>query len=632
MANLPVIVGFGGYNAAGRSSGHRAYHRMIFESLDARAQQETVLSLAALMKLAVWQEGNWSVQGRACSAEECANQCREAVLEGTLIRRIEANFFDPDQVVANKAVRWEVGEGADVFILASKNIPDPVPADWIVETIDDKTSRVRLTQPLDMFLPSAAPMVVQAAGQLPSGFNPGDHYKSLNHPRGLQLAIMGASDAIHSVGIDWDTIVNAVQPDQIAVYSSSVMSQMDTTGFGGMMQARTLGGRPTSKQLALGLNTMPADFVNAYVLGSVGSTGGVTGACATFLYNLRIAADEIKAGKRRVALVGSSEAPIIPEVIEGYSAMGALATDANIAKLDGSVTADHRRSCRPFGDNCGFTIAESSQYVLLMDDALALELGADILGAVPAVFVHADGYKKSISAPGPGNYITLAKAVGLAVQLLGEETVRQGSFLQAHGSSTPQNRVTESRIFDRVAEHYGIEQWPLAAVKAYVGHSLGPASGDQLACTLGVFAEGVLPGIKTIAAVAADVAQERLAISNQDQKLKKPQAAFLNSKGFGGNNASALVIAPQATFKLLAKRYSPEALAAYEIRRTETRAKAQAYFTAADRGDLQAIYRFGEALLQEDDLSFNAEGLHIKGFEHGIKLNGAEGFEDWINP
>lgn len=632
MANLPVIVGFGGYNAAGRSSGHRAYHRMIFESLSPMAQQETILSLAALMKLAVWEDGSWSVDGQLQSPEACAQLCREAVLQGTLIRRIEASFFDPDAAVANKSVRWEVSAGADLFVLATKNLPEPLPLHWDVTAIDDKFSQVKLTQPLDMFLPCAAPMAVQAAGQLPSGFNPGAHYKSLNHPRGLQLAIMGASDAVHSIGIDWETIVNAVQPDEIAVYSSSVMSQMDSTGFGGMMQARTLGGRPTSKQLALGLNTMPADFVNAYVLGSVGSTGGVTGACATFLYNLRIAVDEIKAGKRRVAIVGSSEAPIIPEVIEGYSAMGALATDANLAKLDGGTSVNHRRSCRPFGDNCGFTIAESSQYVVLMDDALAIELGADIQGAVPGVFVHADGYKKSISAPGPGNYITLAKAVGLAVQLLGAEKVRHASFVQAHGSSTPQNRVTESRIFDRVAEYFGIEQWPLSAVKAYVGHSLGPASGDQLGSTLGVFAEGVLPGIKTIDGVAADVAQGRLSISTQDQVLAKPQAAFLNSKGFGGNNASALVIAPEAVFTLLAKRYPAPVLAEYEEKRITTRERAKAYFDQADKGDLQAIYRFGEAILHEDDLRFSPEGLHIKGFDQVVPLTSAEGFEGWIQP
>jgi 3-oxoacyl-(acyl-carrier-protein) synthase len=83
---------------------------------------------------------------------------------------------------------------------------------------------------------------------------------------------------------------------------------------------------------------------------------------------------------------------------------------------------------------------------VLCDDKLALELGADIHGAVPDVFVNADGFKKSISSPGPGNYITLSKAVAAMRSLLGEDAVRTRSFIQAHGSSTPQNRVTESKI------------------------------------------------------------------------------------------------------------------------------------------------------------------------------------------
>lgn len=86
----------------------------------------------------------------------------------------------------------------------------------------------------------------------------------------------------------------------------------------------------------------------------------------------------------------------------------------------------------------------------------------------------------------------MAKAVGLAQTLVGEQVVKHQSFVQAHGSSTPQNRVTESRIFDRVAEAFGIESWPVAAVKSYVGHSLGPASGDQLATSLGIFAKGIV--------------------------------------------------------------------------------------------------------------------------------------------
>ena len=108
---------------------------------------------------------------------------------------------------------------------------------------------------------------------------------------------------------------------------------------------------------------------------------------------------------------------------------------------------------------------------MLMADDLAVELGANIYGAVPGVFVNADGFKKSISAPGAGNYITMAKAVGLARTLVGDEAVREQSFIQAHGSSTPQNRTTESKIFHEVAQAFGITNWPVAAVKSYVGHS-----------------------------------------------------------------------------------------------------------------------------------------------------------------
>ena len=61
---------------------------------------------------------------------------------------------------------------------------------------------------------------------------------------------------------DWQRIVQHVAPDEIAVFASCIMSQLDENGFGGMMQSRLKGGRVTAKQLALGLNTMPADFIN----------------------------------------------------------------------------------------------------------------------------------------------------------------------------------------------------------------------------------------------------------------------------------------------------------------------------------------------------------------------------------
>jgi acetoacetyl-[acyl-carrier protein] synthase len=445
------------------------------------------------------------------------------------------------------------------------------------------------------------------------------------------MTIVAASDAAKSIGIDWENIISKLRPDEISVYAASAMAQLDQHGTGGMLQARLRGGRVTSKQLPLGLNTMPADFVNAYVLGNVGCTGAIAGACASFLYNLRLAVEDIQSGRRRLAVVGNSEAPLVPEVIEGYNAMSALATDDAVAKLDGASVPDWRRASRPFGENCGFVLGESGQYIVLCDDALALELGAEIFGAVPEVFVNADGFKKSISSPGPGNYITLAKAVAAMRSLLGDEAVRHRSFIQAHGSSTPQNRVTESKIFDEVAKAFGIDAWPVTALKAFVGHSLAPASADQMINTLGVFHHGILPGIKTTPAIADDVHRERLNITLKDLELgERATIGFLNSKGFGGNNATGVVLSPQIAARMLEKRHGTAAYREYLGRTEAAREAAAAWDEACCRGPMKPIYRFGDDLIDEDRIEIDAHALRLPGLVNAVDLDIPNRYPDMV--
>ena len=151
-------------------------------------------------------------------------------------------------------------------------------------------------------------------------------------------------------------------------------------------------------------------------------------------------------------------------------------------------------------------MAESSQFVILMDDELALEMGANIYGAFADVFVNADGNKKSISAPGVGNHVTVAKATALAKAILGQDGLQE-TYVQAHGTGTPQNRVTESQILSQVANTFGIDNWKVTAIKSYVGHSMGAAAGDQVMASLGVWQYGFIPGIKTITHIAEDVHQ-----------------------------------------------------------------------------------------------------------------------------
>ncbi|CDF86820.1 beta-ketoacyl synthase [Pseudomonas sp. QL9] len=635
MSRLPVIVGFGGYNAAGRSSFHHAFRRTVLESLDAAARQQTLAGLAVMMKLVKFEGGHYRDIADGSNLDLAAIEQRHGaqILASTLIRRIEKQYFDVDAAHWHKSLTVEADAAAPLsFTTARKQLPEPLPANWSVEELADNQVRVTLHDSCEFKVDSYREMPVKSAGQLPTGFEPGELYASRFHPRGLQMAVVGATDAIRSIGIDWKRIVDRVQPDEIAVFSSSIMSQLDENGFGGLLQSRLKGHRVSAKQLPLGFNSMPTDFINAYVLGSVGLTGSVTGACATFLYNLQKGIEVITSGQARVVVVGNSEAPITPEIVEGYAAMSALATEEGLRNLGSEgEEVDFRRASRPFGENCGFTLAESSQYVVLMDDALALELGADIHGAVTDVFTNADGFKKSISAPGPGNYLTMAKAVAAAAQIVGEDSVRQHSFVHAHGSSTPANRVTESEILDRVAKAFDIADWPVAAAKAFVGHSLATASADQLISALGTFHYGILPGIKTVERFADDVHKDRIALSNKDRRRDDLEVCFINSKGFGGNNATGVLLAPKVAEKMLRKRYGQAAFDAYLARRDETRANAQHYEEQALQGRFDIIYNFGHDMIDDNAIQITAESLKVPGFAQPLVYKKDARFSDMLD-
>ncbi|WP_422462878.1 MULTISPECIES: beta-ketoacyl synthase [unclassified Endozoicomonas] len=603
MSRLPVIVAQGGVSPAGRTSGFHGYRRLVLECLSDRSQHETLAALRTLRNLP-------------------QDSSREDILSGTLIRRLENNLFNPQAIPFHQAIQAESGSE---IILKGRRLPNPLPDGWQLEKLEDGQIKVKIEVGQPLMIPSIRESLVNAAGQLPSGFAPEKLYQSRNHPRSLTMTVFGASDAIYSSGMDWPAVKQKLSPEQVAVYSGSAMSQLDFNGNGGLLQSRLLGKRVTSKQCPLGFAEMSADFINAYILGSLGGTGTSMGACATMLYNLEQAAADIRSGRRRLVIVGNSEAPITPEVMEGYSTMGALTTDAALRKLDGLSDSDHpdwRRACRPFADNAGFTIAESSQFLVLMDDELALECGAQILGSVADVFINADGFKKSISAPGAGNHLTVARAAALGRAIAGEDALRYRSFVQAHGTGTPQNRVTESQILSETAKVFGMESWPVAAVKSYLGHSIGAAGGDQIMATLGVWKHGFIPGIRTINGLAEDVYSEKLNIllNHLETGADQMDLALINAKGFGGNNATALLLSPEITRKMLKARHGDKAMTQWQQKNETVTQQQDDYEQRCQSGEANPIYQFGEGVLDGSDLTFTEKQVNVPGYGKALDL------------
>ena len=217
MTRLPVIVGFGGINPAGRSSGHHGYRRLVYEQLAAGKQQSTLKALAALMQ---------------CDADE------QSILANTLVRKINDNLFDPDHYRANKQAMMTGLQNAPLsFTLKKNQLPEQLPASWTVTELDNLQVQITATEPLSVLFPDGRASKVNSAGQLPTGFDPEALYQSRSHPRGLQLTVFGASDAVQSLGIPWQTVQDKVPGDQIAVYASSAMGQLDFNGSGGMLQS-----------------------------------------------------------------------------------------------------------------------------------------------------------------------------------------------------------------------------------------------------------------------------------------------------------------------------------------------------------------------------------------------------------
>jgi acetoacetyl-[acyl-carrier protein] synthase len=249
---------------------------------------------------------------------------------------------------------------------------------------------------------------------------------------------------------------------------------------------------------------------------------------------------------------------------------------------------------------------------------------------VPDVYINADGHKKSISAPGVGNYITVAKAAGLANNLLGNLDGR--SFIHAHGTGTPANRVSESHIFNETAKAFGIQNWPVAAIKCYLGHSIGASGGDQLMSALGTWQYGIIPGIATIDKAADDVFDSNLAISPEHKQVDKDNldVALLNAKGFGGNNATAVVLSPVVARKMLINKHGAKKISTWQTKREKAIAAAASYDQRAAKVIESAIYKFDHNVRTSEHIKITPDAVSIEGYQQAIAINQPSEFKDYL--
>jgi 3-oxoacyl-[acyl-carrier-protein] synthase II len=244
-------------------------------------------------------------------------------------------------------------------------------------------------------------------------------------------------------------------------------------------------------------------------------------ACATSNHAIGEAWRTVKMGDADVMFAGGSEATIVPLGIGGFCAMKALSTRND----------DPQKASRPFDiDRDGFVMGEGGGVLVLEELEHARRRGARIYCEIVGYGNTADAYH--LTAPSPGGE-GAARCMRQALRSggLNPEDV---SYINAHGTSTPQGDVCEAEAIKAV---FGERARSIAvsSTKGATGHMLGAAGAVEMTVCAKAIETGVVP--PTINHEKPDPACDIDVVPNTAREMAV-NVILNNSFGFGGHNAT----------------------------------------------------------------------------------------------
>ena len=355
-------------------------------------------------------------------------------------------------------------------------------------------------------------------------FDPNEHIgKTAAHrmARFSQLAVCAALEAVKDAMVAVETF----DPTRIGCVIGSAAGGYDSLET----QFTTLRTRGPGKSSPVGVPKIIPNMAAGNVstaLGIHGPSMAALSACATGLHSIAAAMHMLQLGQADVMLAGGTESTITPVVVDGYNCMRALSVRND----------DPKGASRPFDkDRDGFVIGEGAGVLVLERRAHAEKRGARIYATLGGIGMTADA--GGIAAPDPeGTWA--ARAMEIAVRNAGL-TPEDIGYINAHGTSTPANDKTEAKAILTVFGDRG-RRIPVSANKSMIGHTLGAAGAIETAATVLSLQRGILP--PTINQETPDP-ECPLDTVPQTAREQKVTAALTNSFGFGGQNASLVVLA-----------------------------------------------------------------------------------------
>src|SRR3954463_7828219 len=230
---------------------------------------------------------------------------------------------------------------------------------------------------------------------------------------------------------------------------------------------------------------------------------------------------QIRDGYADGMISGGAEAPLAPLCFGAFALIRAMSTRND----------DRSSASRPFDkDRGGFVMGEGAAVLILEEYGRAKARGARIYAEVAGFGTSNDAHH--MTAPRPDG-AQAARAMATALRTGGLQP-EQVDYVNAHGSSTPLNDSTESRIIRAVLGEHA-DRVVVSGTKGYHGHALGATGAVEAAITALVIERGWVPPTLNL----EDPGDEcDLCYATGPGEARNVRYAVSNSFGFGGINAA----------------------------------------------------------------------------------------------
>jgi 3-oxoacyl-[acyl-carrier-protein] synthase II len=279
---------------------------------------------------------------------------------------------------------------------------------------------------------------------------------------------------------------------------------------------------------------IPASLINlvsgqvSIRFGFKGPNHAVVTACSTGAHAIGDASRLIMLGDADVMVAGGAEAAVCRIGIAGFAAARALSTHFNDTP---------ERASRPWDqDRDGFVMGEGAGVVVLEELEHARARGARIYGEIVGYGMSGDAYHITAPSPdGDGGFRSMKAALARAGLEPGDI-----DYINAHGTSTPLGDEIElgavKRLFGAAANRIS-----MSSTKSAIGHLLGAAGSVEAIFSLLAVHHQIVPPTLNL-----DRPTEGcdLDLVPYEARRREVRAALSNSFGFGGTNASLILVGP----------------------------------------------------------------------------------------